>query len=100
MINNNKTTSNSKSVTDGNQNQSSYWKFVSNVGLILCCSIAMYSAIYDKVTLNSAPFIIYGGMHTSYYWKVYQNLKNRKNLKNLVFSGVFFILFIALFIFC
>lgn len=82
---------------DKSQNSLS-WKYATNVGLILCLAVSLYSALFARTKLNSGPYIIYTGIYAICSIKTYQTIKQTKNLINMIVSVIVFIIFIVLYV--
>ena len=81
MNNNTEATSNKNLNTEENQTQIN-WDFAMRAGLVLCVIISMFSSFFDNVKLSNESYVVYFGICASYYLKVYQGIKNKKNFRN------------------
>lgn len=72
-------------------------KLAAQVGMVVCCIIAMASVLVTE-RVNSACWVIYFSIYATLFWTKYRHLKNRHELMLAVISTVVGLLFLGLFI--
>lgn len=72
-------------------------KLAAQVGMVVCCIIAMTSVLVTE-RVNSACWVIYFSIYATLFWTKYRHLKNRHELMLAVISTAVGLLFAGLFI--
>lgn len=72
-------------------------KLAAQVGMVVCCIIAMTSVLVTE-RVNSACWVIYFSIYATLFWAKYRHLKNRHELMLAVISTAVGLLFAGLFI--
>lgn len=72
-------------------------KLAAQVGMVVCCIIAMTSVLVTE-RVNSACWVIYFSIYATLFWTKYRHLKNRHELMLAVISTAVCLLFAGLFI--
>ena len=72
-------------------------KLAAQVGMVVCCIIAMTSVLVTE-RVNNACWVIYFSIYATLFWTKYRHLKNRHELMLAVISTAVGLLFAGLFI--
>lgn len=72
-------------------------KLAAQVGMVVCCIIAMTSVLVTE-RVNSACWVIYFSIYATLFWTKYRHLKRRHELMLAVISTAVGLLFAGLFI--
>ena len=71
-------------------------KLAAQVGMVVCCIIAMTSVLVTE-RVNNACWVIYFSIYATLFWTKYRHLKNRHELMLAVISTAVGLLFAGLF---
>lgn len=71
-------------------------KLSAQVGLVVCCAIAIVSVLVTE-RVNYACWVIYFSIHASLFWSKYRHLRRRHELMLAIISTLVGVLFLGLF---